>query len=68
MCIICVEIAKNKLTAEEARRAIGELALSDTADAEHLEWLRESLEEPPVLPYGKNQDILDKTLSIWRGM
>jgi len=34
MCLICVDLAKEKLTASEARRALGEMRLK--LDKEHL--------------------------------
>ena len=34
MCLICVELAKNAMTAKEARRALGEMRVK--LDAEHV--------------------------------
>jgi len=45
MCLICVELSKNKLTVEEARRNLGELCTDLTKDHVHevlrLIWQKE---------------------------
>ena len=41
MCIICVELEKNKLTLEEARRNYGEMI--EVIDDEHKKELEEKL-------------------------
>ena len=41
MCIICVDLEKEKLTLSEARRNFGEM--ESTLDPEHREELREKL-------------------------
>lgn len=41
MCIICVELEKNRLTLAEARRNYGEMA--ESIDEEHREELEEKL-------------------------
>jgi len=43
MCIICVDMAKGKLTTKEARRALGEMAV--TLDPVHLREVRKKLSE-----------------------
>jgi len=55
------------MTKGEARRAIGELVMSDKNDIEHLEELKASLDEVPELPKGTGE-ISDELLAIWRGM
>jgi hypothetical protein len=48
MCIICVDITKNKLTSVEARRNLGEmheaLAKDHVLDLLHLIWQKEDEE------------------------
>lgn len=74
MCIICAELAKERMTKSEARRAIGELVMSDKNDIEHLEELKASLEDVPELPKGAEElpkgagELSDEFLAIWRGM
>lgn len=41
MCLICVDLAKQKLTASEARRALGEMRVS--LDAAHIAEVEEKL-------------------------
>jgi len=45
MCLICVELSKNKLTVEEARRNLGEMYTDMTKDHIHevlrLLWQKE---------------------------
>lgn len=41
MCLICVDLAKQKLTAAEARRALGEMRVK--LDAEHVREVEEQL-------------------------
>ena len=43
MCLICVELAKNAMTAKEARRALGEMRVK--LDAEHVAEVEAKLEE-----------------------
>lgn len=43
MCIICVDFAKGKLTTKEARRALGEMAV--TLDASHIREIEKKLAE-----------------------
>ncbi len=44
MCLICVELAKNAMTAAEGRRALGEMR--DKHDAEHATEAEAKLAEP----------------------
>jgi hypothetical protein len=67
MCIICVELDKERMTKNEALRAIGELSMSDKNDTEHLEELKSSLEGAPELPQGSGE-LYDKLRAVWRGM
>ena len=41
MCLICVDLAKEKLTASEARRALGEMRVK--LDAEHIAELEANI-------------------------
>lgn len=43
MCLICVDLAKQKLTAAEARRALGEMRLK--LDREHIAEVEAKLAE-----------------------
>ncbi len=43
MCLICVDLAKEKLTASEARRALGEMRVK--LDKEHIAELETKLAE-----------------------
>jgi hypothetical protein len=43
MCLICVELAKNAMTATEARRALGEMRVK--LDADHLAEVEAKLTE-----------------------
>ncbi|HEY0991599.1 MAG TPA: hypothetical protein VGD80_31320 [Kofleriaceae bacterium] len=43
MCLICVELAKNAMTATEARRALGEMRVK--LDAEHVAEVEAKLAE-----------------------
>ena len=43
MCLICVEIAKSKMTVQEARQALREMRT--TMDREHLAEVEAKLEE-----------------------
>ena len=43
MCLICVELAKNAMTATEARRALGEMRVK--LDADHLAEVEAKLAE-----------------------
>lgn len=43
MCLICVELAKEKLTASEARRALGEMRMK--LDKEHIAEVEAKLAE-----------------------
>jgi hypothetical protein len=53
MCIICVDFARGALRLREARRALGEMAVS--LDPEHVREIERRLaeaedEEPPTTP------------------
>jgi hypothetical protein len=43
MCLICVELAKNAMTAKEARRALGEMRVK--LDADHIAEVEAKLVE-----------------------
>ena len=43
MCLICADYAKGRLTTREARRALGEMAM--TLDPEHVRDLEKRLDE-----------------------
>lgn len=43
MCLICVDLAKEKLTAKEARRALGEMRMK--LDRDHIAELEIKLAE-----------------------
>jgi len=43
MCLICVELAKDKLTASEARRALGEMRVK--LDKDHIAEVEAKLAE-----------------------
>jgi hypothetical protein len=43
MCLICVELAKEKLTTSEARRALGEMRMK--LDREHIAEVEAKLAE-----------------------
>jgi hypothetical protein len=43
MCLICVELAKGKLTTREARRALGEMA--GGLERAHVAEVKQKLEE-----------------------
>jgi hypothetical protein len=43
MCLICVELAKGKLTTKEARRALGEMA--GGMDSAHLSEVKQKLSQ-----------------------
>lgn len=43
MCLICVELAKNAMTAKEGRRALGEMRVK--LDAEHVAEVEAKLAE-----------------------
>lgn len=50
MCLICVEIAKGKMTSTEGRRALGEMR--EALGREHVAEVERVLEaaEPPTQP------------------
>lgn len=43
MCLICIEFQKQKMTVNEARRALGEMKV--TLEDEHVEEIKEMLRE-----------------------
>ena len=43
MCLICIELAKEKLTAKEARRALGEMRVK--LDRDHIAEVEAKLAE-----------------------
>jgi hypothetical protein len=43
MCLICIELAKNAMTATEGRRALGEMRVK--LDAEHIAEVEAKLAE-----------------------
>jgi len=43
MCLICVDFERGRLTAKEARRALGEMV--ETLDAEHVAEIEAALDE-----------------------
>jgi len=58
MCLICVEIKKNKLTSVEARRNLGELRESlkkkHILEVLHLIWQKEDEEEEELADVGSD--------------
>ena len=60
MCIICVELEKNKLTIQEARRNFGEMAVSLGDHAEEVEEKLSKLEiEIALQEYLEDLEELD---------
>ena len=49
MCIICIEMEKNRLTIEEARRNFGEMSVSLGDHAEEVEEMLSKLEIEQML-------------------
>ena len=49
MCIICLEIEKNRLTTQEARRNFGEMSVSLGEHAEEVEEMLSRLEIDEML-------------------
>tara|TARA_R110002074_G_scaffold201709_1_gene369604 strand:- start:313 stop:522 length:210 start_codon:yes stop_codon:yes gene_type:complete len=60
MCLICVELTKDKLTSNEARRNLGEMRASLTKEHVHevlnLIWKKEDEEENANLPPSEDED------------
>ena len=44
MCLICIEWQANRMTNQEALRAVGEQTLNEKIGKEHSEFLTEALE------------------------
>ena len=60
MCIICLEMEKNRLTIEEARRNFGEMSVSLGDHAEEVEEMLSKLEiEQMLQQYLKDIEELD---------
>ena len=60
MCIICLEMEKNRLTIEEARRNFGEMSVSLGEHAEEVEEMLSRLEIDQMLQeYLKDIEELD---------
>ena len=61
MCIICLEMEKNRLTIEEARRNFGEMSISLGDHAEEVEEMLSRLEiEHMLQEYLKDIEELDR--------
>ena len=60
MCLICVELTKDKLTSAEARRNLGEMRTSLTKEHVlellHLIWQKEDEESNESIPPSEDDD------------
>ena len=63
MCIICVELEKNKLTVQEAWRNLGEV--QNSMDKEHVEEVVDLIWSKL---HSRTSDIEDKELDLWSQM
>jgi hypothetical protein len=60
MCIVCIEIAKGKLTHTEARRALAEIAM----DPEQIEHVRDVLDDLDWAEKEVEEELVSKRVQI----
>jgi hypothetical protein len=60
MCIVCIEIAKGKLTTGEARRAFAEIAM----DPEQVEHVRDVLDGIDWAEKEIEQEVIKKRVQV----
>ena len=63
MCIICVQLEKDKLTAHEAYRNLSEM--KETMSEEHVLEVEEGIYKKL---FSRTSDIEDKELDLWAKM